>query len=115
MMKIAVVGSRSFTRYNLMKEELDKEKIITFIVSGGAKGADQLSERYALEKNLPTIILLPDWDQYGKRAGFIRNEQIVNECDKLIAFWDGKSKGTSHSIELAHKLGKEVKVVKYAN
>lgn len=114
-MKIAVVGGRKFTNYNLLKSTLEKENYIGVLISGGAKGADQLAERYALEKNLPMQVFRPDWDQYGKQAGFIRNKKIVEACDKLIAFWDGQSKGTSHSIYLARNAGKEVKVVNYAN
>jgi len=113
--KIAVVGSRKFSNYNLLKDTLEQEPLISVIVSGGAKGADQLSERYALEKQIPTQIFRPDWDQYGKQAGFIRNKKIVEACDKLIAFWDGNSKGTSHSIYLARQFGKKVKVITYAD
>lgn len=114
-MKIAVVGGRKFSNYNLLKETLEQENYIGILISGGAKGADQMAERYALEKNLPTLILRPLWDLHGKKAGFIRNKEIVEACDKLIAFWDGQSKGTSHSIYLARSLGKEVKVINYAN
>lgn len=113
-MRVGVVGTRKFSDYELMKKELDKIEP-SVIVSGGAKGADQLGERYALEKNIPTEIFLPDWDQYGKQAGFIRNKKIVDNSDMVIAFWDGKSKGTSHSIYLARNSGKNVKVVRYAD
>lgn len=114
-MKIAVVGGRKFSNYNLLKETLEQEKFTGILISGGAKGADQMAERYALEKNIPTQIFRPLWDLHGKQAGFIRNKKIVEACDKLIAFWDGQSKGTSHSIYLARNAGKEVKVVTYAN
>lgn len=112
-MKLAVVGSRKFSDYELLKKELEKEEDVEEIVSGGAKGADTLSEWYAAEKDLPMKIFRPDWDQYGKRAGFVRNKEIVENCDKLIAFWDGESRGTSHSIYMARNLGKEVRIVRY--
>lgn len=111
-MKLAVVGTRKFSDYELMKKELDKLEP-DVIVSGGAKGADQLGERYALENNLPTEIFRPDWDQYGKQAGFVRNKKIVDNCDMLIAFWDGESRGTSHSIYLARTKEISIRVVKY--
>lgn len=115
-MNIAVVGSRTFNDYKKMKEVLssytDKN---TTIVSGGARGADRLAEKYAEEKNLPTKIFIPDWDGLGKKAGFIRNEIIVENSDMVIAFWDGQSRGTKHTIELAKKMNKKVVVFIYAN
>jgi len=84
---------------------------IDAIVSGGAYGADALAERFAREKGIPTIIFKPDWDKYGKSAGFKRNILIVNEADVVVAFWDGFSKGTKNSIELAEKSKKPVIVM----
>ena len=104
--RLAVVGSRTFTDYELLKNTLDdfvESHIITEIISGGAKGADTLAKKYAKENGFPTNIILPNWEKFGKSAGFIRNEQIVQECTYLMAFWDGKSKGTKHSIDLAKK------------
>lgn len=114
-MKLAIVGSRGFSDFESLKNVIDAEKDVELIVSGGAKGADSLAERYASERGIPVKIFLPDWDTHGKQAGFIRNQDIVRACDKLIAFWDGDSRGTSHSIHLARSLGKPVKVIRYAN
>jgi len=100
-MKLAVVGSRIFKDYDRLKRELDKFPKINVIVSGGAVGADLLAERYAEENNIETQVYYPYWEKYGKKAGFIRNRQIVDNCDSLIAFWDGESKGTKMSIDLA--------------
>lgn len=113
-MKVAIIGSRGFKDYELMKRCLDpvKEKI-TLIVSGGARGADTLGEVYAEENSIPTKILLPDWETQGKVAGFLRNKQIVENADIIIAFWDGESKGTQHSFKLAKELNKKLKIVKY--
>lgn len=110
-MKVAVVGSRNFTDYNLVKETLDEIKDISLIVSGGARGADSLGERYAAEKGIPIKIFLPAWDVYGRSAGYRRNVQIVEAADIVIAFWDGLSRGTRHSINLAREKGKELLVV----
>lgn len=111
-MKLAVVGSRNFNDYELLKQTLDQYKgVVTHIVSGGAKGADTLAEKWASENNVEMLIFLPDWYRYGKSAGYIRNRDIVSNSDLVIAFWDGTSKGTKHSIDLAESKNKELKVV----
>lgn len=103
---LGVIGSRAFNDYNLCKKALDKvikklsnkhEKIV--FVSGGALGADTLAKKYAKDNSIKIIEFIPDWDKYGKAAGFIRNKDIVNKSDLLIAFWDGKSRGTLNSIK----------------
>lgn len=111
-MKIAIIGSRNFTNYKLLQEILEQYKPkITLVVSGAAKGADSLGEKWALENNIQTLIFPADWNQYGKRAGFIRNEDIIKNCDCCVAFWDGESKGTKHSLSLCKKYNKPVKIV----
>jgi hypothetical protein len=84
-MKLAVVGSRDFTDYKMVKKELDKLNF-DLMVSGGARGADSLGERYADEHGIETFIFKPDWTKHGKAAGMIRNKDIVDACDVLIAF-----------------------------
>jgi len=72
-MKLGVVGSRTFNNYDLLKKYLDKihnKEPISFIVSGGAKGADKLSERWASENNVKTIIFYPNWEKYKKGGRF---------------------------------------------
>ena len=115
-MKLAVVGSRGFNDYELLKSKLDaihKRKPITLIVSGGAKGADKLSERWAKENNVETLIFIPDWNKFGKKAGFLRNEDIIKNSDAVVAFWDGISKGTQSSINLAEKYKKSCLTVRF--
>lgn len=109
-MKIGVVGSRNFNDYIKLKTELDKYHA-TFIISGGAVGADTLAKKYADENNIPTVIYLPDWNKYGKSAGAIRNKDIVNNSDMIVAFWDGISKGTAISINLAKKTNKTIEII----
>lgn len=111
--KIAVVGSRTFDDYPLLKDQLDAIGNISLIISGGAAGADSLAERYAQEYGIPTSIHLPDWKKYGRAAGLVRNKDIIAECDRCVAFWDGTSRGTAHDIELCKKLGKPYKVIYY--
>jgi len=113
-MKYAIVGSRDFNDYELMKEILDAYTNIDTIVSGGAKGADSLAHHYAKVNDIYLIEFIPEWDKYGKSAGFKRNKLIIEECDYCIAFWDGKSKGTKSSINLAKKLNKGLRIVKYS-
>jgi len=117
-MKLAVVGSRTFNNYELLCGYLDRineREPITHIVSGGAKGADKLSERWATEHNIETIIFIPDWEKYKKRAGFIRNQDIIDTADKVLAYWDGESAGTKNSIELAKRQHKKCHVVLFKN
>jgi predicted Rossmann fold nucleotide-binding protein DprA/Smf involved in DNA uptake len=110
--KLAIVGSRNFDDYAMLNEKLTPYKnIVELVVSGGAKGADSLGEKWAKENNIPVKIFHPDWKKYGRAAGPIRNKEIINNADVVIAFWDGKSSGTKSSIELAKKAGKKVEVV----
>ena len=125
---LIVVGSRTFHNYDLLKEECDKvikdmmkdydTYYVIHIVSGGAKGADALAERYAKEKDYDMIVFIAEWDKYGKSAGYKRNvlmhESFKDFPDRMcIAFWDGVSKGTQHSFKLCEKYGTKLKVVKY--
>lgn len=113
-MKLAIVGSRSFMDYELLisKIKLFTRGInITEIVSGGAKGADSLAERFAKDQNIKTKIFPADWNNFGKSAGMIRNKDIVKYSDIIIAFWDGKSTGTKNSIDLCLKLKKKISIV----
>jgi hypothetical protein len=113
LVKYAVIGSRDFDDYNLLKFELDKYDIRE-IVSGGANGADSLAENYAKEMNIPTTIFKPDWKTYGKAAGVIRNAKIVEYSDIVIAFWNGSSKGTENSIKHAEKNHKRTIIIRYS-
>ena len=83
------------------------------IVSGGAFGADKLAERYAKEKEIETLIFLPDWKKYGKTAGFVRNTHIINNADLVVAFWDEQSKGCEDSLKKAEKLNKKVLIITF--
>lgn len=113
-MKVAIIGSRNFNDYPLLEKSLSGYlSKITHIVSGGARGADSLGKKYATLNNKEYIEFLPDWETYGKGAGFIRNRSIINEADMVFAFWDGVSKGTRHSIGLANEMNKDLTIVKF--
>ena len=109
-MKLAIVGSRDFTDYGIMCEYLKKYSPST-VISGGARGADTLAERWARENNIPCTVYEADWERLGKAAGKIRNSDIVSAADRLIAFWDYVSPGTHDSIKKANKKGIPVEVV----
>ena len=117
MHRIIVAGSRTFNDYKALKRVLDHyivgvNEAVT-IISGGARGADALAERYAWERCIPFECYPANWKKYGLAAGPIRNEQMAANGDALIAFWDGKSRGTKHMIETATRRGLAVLVVYY--
>lgn len=112
-MKVAIVGSREFTqlgRVDAFVAKLAAKYPDVHIISGGAVGVDQQAERAARTLKLGVTIFRPDWKQFGLSAGYRRNELIVREADVVVAFWDGRSRGTKHSIDLAEKAGKPVHI-----
>lgn len=115
MVKVIVAGGRDFSNYALCKNALDKLYPTTDfdVVSGKARGADTLGERYAKEHGRCIHEFPADWDTYGKRAGYLRNSDMADFADVLVAFWDGSSKGTKHMIDLARRKGLVVHVVRY--
>lgn len=106
-MKTAIIGSRELTIGNL-------EKYIpqgtTEIISGGAKGVDACARDYAIAHNIKLTEFLPEYDKYGKNAPLKRNLTIIENADVVLAFWNGKSRGTKFVIEKCRKLGKEIRV-----
>lgn len=111
MYKLAVIGSRTFTDEKSFFQVMSCLPKPSLVVSGGAAGADTLAEEWAGESGVETLIIRPNWDRDGKGAGFKRNVQIVEACDALLAFWDGESRGTMHSIDCGIRLQKKVHVV----
>ena len=107
-MRLAIVGSRSCPYVNI-SEYLPF--VPSTIVSGGAKGADSYAKQYALQNNIPLMEFLPDYQRFGRKAPILRNIDIVENCDFLIAFWDGISRGTKFTIDYARKKGVKVKVI----
>lgn len=115
-MKLAIIGSRTFIDSELAwstYKNLPFLDQVTHIVSGGAKGADSIAELLAKWSGKEMIVYYPDWDKYGKQAGFIRNRLIINDSDCVLAFWDLKSKGTLNSIQLATKKGIPVHIKRF--
>lgn len=112
--KLIVAGGRDFQNYPLMCKELDKIKeTIECVVSGDAKGADTYGCIYARDNDIPIRHFPADWQKYGTAAGYVRNKQMGDYADELIAFWDGSSPGTNDMINYMKKLGKKVTVIEY--
>jgi len=79
---------------------------ITTVLCGAARGVDLSGKQWADLNNVPVEMYPAEWDLYGKSAGYRRNAEMASKADQLVAFWDGKSRGTKHMIDLArmHKL-----------
>lgn len=111
MERVAIIGSRKFPQLKAVEAFVDGLPAGTVVISGGAVGVDLTAEIAAKTRGLEVISFPAQWGLHGRRAGFIRNQLIVNEADIIVAFWDGKSKGTSHTVSLAKKAKKPVLVV----
>ena len=106
-MKIAIIGSRNIKNISLEEYVTDADEI----VSGGARGVDTLAAEYAKQNGIKLTEFLPEYDKYGKGATLIRNKQIVDYSDKIIAFWDGKSKGTAYTINYVKSINKPHQII----
>jgi predicted Rossmann fold nucleotide-binding protein DprA/Smf involved in DNA uptake len=106
-MRIAIIGSRNINEVNIgcYIGQCDE------IVSGGAKGVDTCAAAYAKEHGIRLVEFTPQYQQYGRAAPIIRNRQIVDYADRVLAFWDGISKGTLWVIRYAQKIGKPCQVI----
>ena len=118
--RVVIAGSRGFCDYEAACRFIDQclvlyeqEEII--VLSGGARGADALGERYAYERGFAIERHPARWQIYGKAAGILRNQQMAEVCDLVICFWDGESRGTKSMITLAKKHNKSIyiKEIKY--
>ena len=107
-MKIAIIGSRNIEVENL-GEYLPEN--VSEIVSGGAKGVDSCAREYAEKNKIPLKEFLPDYKRYGRGAPLKRNMEIIEYADKVIAFWDGRSKGTKFVIDNCKKSGKAIEII----
>jgi hypothetical protein len=117
--KLIVAGGRDFNDYGLLSHHIDllahgiyTDKAIS-IVCGMARGADMLGHRFAKQHRVVVHEFPANWTAYGKRAGFMRNQDMCDFGDGLLAFWDGKSKGTAHMIDCINKAGKPAHIVRY--
>lgn len=117
--KIIIAGGRKFNDYKLLKSTVDNllaeksktHKIIVFC--GLASGADTLGDKYAKEKGYEVRYFPAKWTEQGKTAGIIRNIEMADNADALVAFWDGQSPGTKHMINAAKERGLKVRIKLY--
>lgn len=110
-MVIAISGSRSINNKDLLKSVINNSNFpISELVFGDAKGVDAMAKEFAVENKIPYKVFIPDWKKYGRKAGILRNIDMINHSDALIALWDGKSRGTKHAIDYAKKLSLLVSV-----
>lgn len=106
-MKIAIIGSRNLKVLNLEKY---LPMGVTEIVSGGAKGIDSCAKDYALKNKIKIMEFLPEYDKYGRVAPLKRNDLIIEYADLVLAFWDGKSRGTKYVIDNCKRKNKPIKI-----
>lgn len=106
-----VCGSRTFNDARVVEERMSRLPMGTTFIVGGARGADSIAEVLARSWEAHVMVIKPDWDTHGKRAGFLRNLQMLDQNpDLVLAFWDGESKGTQHTIREARKRGIPVEI-----
>ena len=112
-MQLIIAGSRTFTDYQLLCQTLAPERPrITQVLTGGARGADQLGYRWAWKHAIRHQLFRADWERFGKSAGVRRNYQMAQAGDVLVACWDGQSPGTAHMVQCMRQLGKPVVVIR---
>lgn len=114
--QVIIAGGRDFSDYDLLERKCDfyfSERRPSLIIVGGANGADDLGMKYAFCKCYDFKIMRADWNTLGKAAGMVRNQQMLQEADALVAFWDGRSSGTRNMIEIAQAKGIPVRIVYY--
>ena len=119
MVKLVIAGSRNFNDYVrfvnevnsfIFDEKIDNAEIT--ILSGGAKGADQMAEKYANASNYALQVFYPDWDSYGRAAGPIRNAEMAANATHAIIFWDGVSRGSLSMIKEAQKKNLHYRIIR---
>jgi len=108
-MRVGIVGSRNYRELESVRVFVRGLAKGTEVISGGARGVDETAVSVARECGLSVKIFFPDWSR-GRGAGLARNQQIVNESDIIVAFWDGKSRGTADTVRRAKAAGKPVEV-----
>ena len=115
--RVIIAGTRTFNDYKTLCEYCDhlleqkKHTHQIIVVSGACRGADRLGERYAQMHGYRLNRFPADWDRHGNKAGFLRNLEMADNANALIAFWDGTSNGTKSMIEIARKKGLAVRII----
>lgn len=115
-MRVIIAGGRKFDDYKrlarICMHIMSKQDTV---VCGMARGVDRLGHRFAITHGLEIAPYPAQWERYGKRAGILRNVDMAENADCLIALWDGESRGTKHMIETALDKGLDVHVFRYTS
>lgn len=112
---VLVCGSRSWSDDDgwIIRRRLNELGTATKIIHGDAVGADRIAHLHAISRGMPVERFWPDWNRHGRRAGILRNLQMLDqEPDLVLAFWDGESRGTAHTITEARRRGIDVEVIR---
>jgi len=108
--KVAVVGSRDYPNLEQVRAFVASLPEGTEVFTGGARGVDRAAELTARAHHLRVVVVVAQWHVYGKKAGYIRNAELVAQVDKVVAFWYAGSKGTAHVIRCAETSQKLITV-----
>lgn len=118
--RMIVAGGRDYSNQNVVNYYIDRVKDVCdsrglnlVIVCGMATGADTLGRNYAISNGLEVLEFPANWNKYGKSAGYLRNKEMASIADSAIVFWDGRSKGSKHMIDIMHELRKPVVSISY--
>jgi predicted Rossmann-fold nucleotide-binding protein len=110
-MRVAIIGSRKYSDMEQVKRYVEELPEETIVISGGAKGVDSMAEEVARQRGLEVVVIRPDYAAFPGRprsAPIARNREIVRQADRVVAFWDGESRGTHNAIAFALQEGKAV-------
>lgn len=119
LIRVCIAGGRDFNDYAQLCDGMNAVKAAHYnqtieVISGAARGADRLGEKWGADQGLVVRSFPPDYENnHPKQAPFIRNAEMAEEADVLVAFWDGKSRGTRHMIGCAFKQGLEIHIYRY--
>lgn len=111
-MRLAIVGSRDCPPIDIASH---LPFVPTAIISGGAVGADTYAREYAIKNKIPLVEYLPEYGRYGRRAPIMRDIKIVENCDFLLAFWNGISRGTKFTINYAKRKGVPYRIIQVSD
>lgn len=116
--RVIIAGGRDYDDGRIVKTTMQKlfpnpQDQIDYVISGNARGADLAGELWAHANAVPVMLIPAQWGAHGKSAGPIRNASMAKRGTYLVAFWDGKSKGTKNMIDMATKAGLEIHVERY--
>lgn len=117
-MRTAIIGSREGFEKKFVWDKLDelfKPGIRIDIISGGARGIDTLAKEWAMFHQAYTVEIIKPINPSNKLDYLFRNIEIITKSDRIIAFWDGKSKGTKFVIDYAKARNKEILIIKNEN